>query len=287
MSMTFLDGHFPFCPTPATEWDGETFFAWYPSGSSTNYVPVFGHGTRHPIGFTVEELCILYWRVKHLTLAASATNYNKWRVETEDEDGPVPWSDGDVSPVNLSVATDEPVDFYFDAADVGSVGGLFLVNINDSGRFVENLSGVGVWREEDLVCGTYKQIIYVLDTVETINYVNFSVDFDLVLSDGSGLFYPRISALIQAESALQNNAFDDPSTIKYDLDHPRGEFIFELKINGMEDKTCPIYALDTDLPLVSSSSLSFVAYTDITFIVEAKKYWSYDGIYDEDTGEPV
>jgi hypothetical protein len=76
-------GNFPFCATPAQPWDGihRSLFITgdgrtYPSqlnggtlpppfipNLSKNYGPVFGQGTLHPVGFTLEEMTELFWRI--------------------------------------------------------------------------------------------------------------------------------------------------------------------------------------------------------------------------------
>ena len=82
-SITHL-GYLPFCIPSAQPWDGLTYytgeylyepsnFAQYalspflfsniPSASSIDFTPVYGQGTFYPVGFTLNELMELYWRV--------------------------------------------------------------------------------------------------------------------------------------------------------------------------------------------------------------------------------
>ena len=65
-SVSFLD-RFPFCVLPAQEWNGTTVYTdgstAAPSASSGSYSPVFGQGTHYPVGFTLDEVMELYWRI--------------------------------------------------------------------------------------------------------------------------------------------------------------------------------------------------------------------------------
>ncbi|MBU3720745.1 MAG: hypothetical protein FGM22_08315 [Burkholderiaceae bacterium] len=78
--MTFCDGHFPFAVTEQVyygsawheigEWDGTTFYdpgdgSLNPSADSSAVFPVTGKWTPYPVGFTLEQMCELFWRWRH------------------------------------------------------------------------------------------------------------------------------------------------------------------------------------------------------------------------------
>jgi hypothetical protein len=62
-------------------WDGTTYlemdgsfgftFLARPSALSYKNAPVVGNGTYNPIGFTREELCLLYWRIKSFKITGN------------------------------------------------------------------------------------------------------------------------------------------------------------------------------------------------------------------------
>ena len=62
---------FPFATRLANEWDGSTFYAGQPSGSSTRIIDVFGAGTYWPCGMSIEQMVELFWRAQ--TLQCSRT----------------------------------------------------------------------------------------------------------------------------------------------------------------------------------------------------------------------
>lgn len=58
-------------PTPlASAWDGVTYFSGQPSGSNAEYIPVFGNGTLHPVGFTFDELFRFVWNIKYCDITS-------------------------------------------------------------------------------------------------------------------------------------------------------------------------------------------------------------------------
>jgi hypothetical protein len=86
MSSTTIStiGNFPFCiqdvaedGLPVEVWDGVTFRGGRPSKSSSQNITVVGEGTLFPVGLTLEEVMLMYWRVR------------RWNVNL-NEDGP--WS---------------------------------------------------------------------------------------------------------------------------------------------------------------------------------------------------
>ena len=77
----FLDGHLPF---PARtrhfaggawhdieEWDGVTWFFGWPSKLPDKFVPVVGPGSMAPIGFTLEQICDIFWRWRRVKTIVS------------------------------------------------------------------------------------------------------------------------------------------------------------------------------------------------------------------------
>lgn len=61
---------------PYQAWDGSTLFGHGPSGSSSKYIPVYGPGTSYPVGFTLNELIELYWRIKYIKITVNTNGYN-------------------------------------------------------------------------------------------------------------------------------------------------------------------------------------------------------------------
>jgi hypothetical protein len=91
--MTFLDGHFPFCVAEVAEdgepfevWDGTTYYTpsltSTPSKSSSELVTVVGDGTNYPLKLTLDEVMSLYWQQKIIQVSVDWSGTLRFEVDS-------------------------------------------------------------------------------------------------------------------------------------------------------------------------------------------------------------
>jgi len=301
--LLYADGYFPFCiqenaqdGLPVEVWDGVTYYKlegqwpdgdddpftevpdFYPSKTSGEQIDVLGVGTFYPVGFTFEELMFLYWRVR--------------RFDIKPVDGPA-WVAG-------------PLDV-FPIIEGGEELEITAARGDDAGlRPLQNA-------EQALVCvqgfyyRRYGDALYVDEMFpdvpgEEYAQITFSVGISFLpigpVYRSGNLYYP----FIEVEGTYSNLLNGDPVPyeewryfqkniipFKYKEEDwgvnsgfidvvgpPVASFRLILKL-PTRDVTIPFYAM---IGIGLGDPL-------ITLVIEPSKYFTYGGIYDEDTGERV
>jgi hypothetical protein len=273
---------------PITEWDGETFNELR-QPANPNYLnelngyPVYGGGTGHPVGFTLDELFLLFYRVKYLKLSHSLS-VKSTRVQEGETIETITTSD------NILTTS-----IFADAVDFSSD-----IEIN----ITENLLGKN---EKALVCSTNKSARMFIElfassfafdlesegavasssfssTGEGPNVVFCAVGFGLgssliIKPENENLYYPSLGYFVESLGFSTSQRFDPEGN--YGSDYP-------------PDTEIQLSPVSFILPSRTAQfpnwvyGLSGVEQSEVK--IEIAKYWPYDPedgggpIYDSETG---
>jgi len=373
--VTFTDGYFPFCVRevaedgePFEEWDQTTFFVEiddldFPEGNlryaskiTTGRVTVYGKHTPYPVGFTLQEMSWLYWRISkwdsgfqdmtNLTVPAITANGGHYTFINPDFTWNPDSVTSDALTLNLSSLTANSKgvskariyrvpqeNFLFTAANViddSSLlvcpGTLFWKSDDtlsiDIGPPLAVKGAAGEWPHfgeihNDVVvgqlCGVSTELtldcrgglgLRITDIIKIgdLYYPGFwGADLDVVEADGLSLEIFRSQA---KEEGFQDGPA--PGT--------RQEFTNTFENSSWFSRTwLPGGRIYTEEPYTPSAGVISVTLTfgpfsktfnlgcwvdplnpnnftpagSVAYLAEAKSYFTYGGIYNEDTGAPV
>ena len=262
---------FPFPIVPATQWDGETFFEGIPSADSATYVPVFGGGTYHPLALTLPELVRLYWRSRFMRVAVTPGDfysgiYPSGFVFTLGGSARFDLEYGETDPLinELKPQRMSEVSLVASPATSGGID-VYVGNLSHSFDFEFHSDIDGL--EASVVGQHDSELICSMTNFELVTTVVGNILFGSprCLTDGSGMHYPQL--LFQ----LGNWGSDLTSSVKYNFSDL---IAYEQGSLDMLGQTIKLYG--TAQP--TSESVSTTA------TVTPQKYWSYDGLWDEDSG---
>lgn len=327
-SISFLD-RFPFCVLPAQEWDGATVYTrapvgyvptTVPSASSESYSPVFGEGTHYPVGFTLEEVIELYWRIAVwevvLTSNIGGTNstltfplyigtvgrYAQFfyqGLETGEDGGVVTPADSQVPSYNFTNEREERIlicgseptlEGEFDYASTGyqyaEFGFFFSPDgvYNQDGTFEAEAGTITQEATGTLILAEGIPDLAPISRVEHVVSVDSSLTFVELRID----MFQGVAAMEELPPIL----FDESSGLYY----PQFSFAIgvDLGFGGVWSSTKPdtsenpVGTVDFFGKPVNVYGPSF---SNLTLAITPKYWWPYDGgsgpIYDVNTGSPL
>lgn len=298
--LTYTDGYLAKCIPVAEEWDGLTYYGGKPSNSSTEFKPVYGEGTNYPHKVSIEYVCRWLLRVRRASCDVSLS------VDWVRGDPPLP-AETIASSASFPITTggyhcefnDEPSVAYIDLTD--SWGSLkekkqVCLTPNFGGSFF-----VYGWGGEkpDYFFNPDQVFNYTVEDDFNAEILKYSRDsgwvmFNLtgncylnVVQNALGEFYLGVDFrfygydmeyLLWTSRRLQSPEYPPFETVSNEtsivltLDDPSLPLTFPL--------SCIAKDLSYSYPINISSFSGSVTITP-------EKYWTYGGIYDEDTGERI
>jgi hypothetical protein len=290
MSVTYLDGHFPFCvPTEVIGysvelWDGVTFYespdGWMQPSNDENLVtPVVGDGTGYLGPFTLEQAAEIYWFVR------------RYEVEVTGGAVGVSYTDPDEETTTTKTITEEegiPV-VYDDPVP------------NDWLNFPCSRKGLySIWGlEKALEGGSRITKSYSINTYTNAQmFRSFSapneyyVGFTVSVGIGAYFEFPEFYQESAGYSLLKPSSYEF-SQLQAFYNGISPEFFTEATVpaslyfqsGGKFDFT--MYGIKITAPLDDFGYVVKVAAPITRVDIRPTKYFTYGGIYDEDTGEPV
>jgi hypothetical protein len=331
MSAFYPFGYFPFRVVekdqhgdPLELWDGTTygpnldeeeFEIRDPSKSSTEYILVAGPGTAYPMGFTLEELSEIYWRISILKVTL---NYNYYlSLSTESV----------TLTVNRTIASTAPLirrSIYAEAEDPGSFGLIETYESTPQGHLSLVTGGQGItgeslfykttsgpitfdyssitfdraegefYDEEELralLSASFEgtQTIDSSTTDEALGDFSYSGGFGFFCLKVGDLYYPRFGFSISpgidggGDAQIWSRQFQENYPPEFPDLHTR-TFLTNLTFK-IRDKTWtfPVY-MDTEGYFGGFWDPSYIT---LTVTIEPVQWFSWDGTYNESTGEPV
>lgn len=320
----YADGFFPFAVPEGEEWDGSTYVGVNPSKSAEEFgdrtnLFVVGPGSHYPVGFSLFAMDQIFWKVKSLSVGTD------WLLRTETHSGGpdvVLNLRGEIPSTEFPAGYVQDKYFPNEFGDIETLKVYGLSNDYETGLVVPGLIGEkptsdyvflerGMQDDDEkrrsLVCGnSCRHKAFGWNGVPSAWEENgefFSMfqhdsippaKLPEILKVGD-LYYPRL--FITTLSYERSWYTGDP--VPSFLDATLGGNIFSaqsLRGDPTGDtpwqergeipctffgETIPLFSrpLLVEEPVIESVS-GVVAITPV-------KYWTYGGVYDEDTGEPV
>jgi hypothetical protein len=274
-------------------WDGETFYDGEPSKSNSELITVVGHGTVLPVGLTLELLCKLVWRVEEF----SVTVPHSLDGDINPAPGPLhagTWNQIDFA--NIVCRAHNPFPLYawntpggFTFPDVGNISESGIVGrsmvTGMFGGFTSpwHTSGYRAVKVGDLYYPTFG-----FECVYAYAYVDYHYEDEDIVSKLTSFLTvvgdPNLLSSLQSEAKY----------VDYHWIGPFETFISTRKIisvEGLQHVSDCIVKDHEGAELFRVPMFTYWPegappfYGDL--IYQVHKYWTYGGIYDEDTGERI
>lgn len=277
--LLYADGFFPLCVDSGEVWDGETYFENKPSNSADKLTNVVGPGTLHPIGMTLEEMVKIYWRMKYIKASCS------YRInQYYSQDDPPDWGEPLFSPIDIEINGDDYKDELKD--EDGEVCNDIQVYNNVGGENTREVTTL-VGQEASLVCLK----VWALNVNGgTLDGFPWAPELGIYWKPRSGLlcegeYFPyfrvfSISAIYENTAELNSYAGKVSQGAGYEtLTAFPGSSLFgkDLTVFGPPAPSLPPPA----------DGYTYIETLSANVNIEAYKYFTYGGIYDETTGERV
>jgi hypothetical protein len=299
--LLFADGFFPFpiSRDDVEEWDGSTFYNGAPSNASDKTTRVVGPFTHRPVGFTLEELSRIFWRVKHWKITADFTVKEMGLVEDGEIEPGVPNFEWDV-------AFTYPFNVTFDGGDIdpgrdsgdGTIDAKYKYEHTTisatAPSTIDQIYLEGKISGESYLCtGANSRLFSLSLDVGLSVAVVFEIFFQSLptyyLND---LYYPYLVIQTAQQNGITSAySFKDGETSQIatttsgnpDAIADYTEASSAVTFFG---HSVPIRWPDGEWVKIDTED-QFMVFSPNAISIEPSKFWSYGGIYDEDTGAPV
>jgi len=283
--LTYADGHFPFCIDAGEMWDGTTYFDNKPSNASDKQTKVVGPGTLYPVGMTLEEVAEIYWRMKYIKASCSyevdvytsedegewGTPHQSFEVEVNKEDYEGELIDDDGRVCNF-------IEIYYD--------GIYWEGDKETARNVTTLVG----QETSLVCLNQWVLDAHVGTLYDHNWpdgIPWPSQLFLEWKPRSCLFYDGKYFPYFRVSSISANYLDTTELNSYaqKIDQGAGhETLRAFPGSSLFGKELTVFGPPAPTLSPPHGAIDYLETTAANVSIEAHKYFTYGGIYDEDTG---
>lgn len=247
-------------------WDGSTWFGGTRSKSAATLIDVVGADTKHPLGFTIPELSQVVWRVR------------QWKVDYSTLVTTRKYIYPDTSELIGGIAdysTANPLYLLYDAQDARNEANICL----GKSYVAQDTSPVDVEWSDDY--GSQRNLFFVNFFLDSANKTSDVGAWYAWKNGTDEKIYPRFEFEIGLNIGNvggvgtrgrfpQDGAFTNQT-------YPASGATIELQIDGHTFTENLHGLLVSDTVVTSTTATGSV-------VITPYKYWSYNGLYDEDTG---
>lgn len=262
---------------PIGIWDQTTLYDYLPSGDSGQAVKVVGEGVPYyPLGFTLQQLCVFFWRAKTLKFAADFTSAQSPCEHTILVDGSAFVMPKHIRPQATPAISDYEVPS--EAALISPIADNTTTAVVIDQEFPLDalfpFDGATPW-----LVGTWVETGGGYGAGDCAGKVYFDVDFSKTVLASDGKYYPYLSIRFEvwADNTLAGGGYPTACGINTAISDVTGPQL-TLTICGAAGNISARQQYELAFPAESASG---------TITVSPEEYWTHGGIWNAASGDPT